>query len=265
MRKQKKIGGAAVFTVFFCGLLVVLLAWAMVYLSTATDFIKPLSLKIDGDSYDYTLDEYAAYLQEKGLLSTAEGTSAAIKGVAEAKQYGDTLLVRYDINDPAWKTTVNIGNDTLADGTWLLVYGQFGLSGIDPQTANDVTPVLESFPMEFSGNHGNKTVWDYSFEEFVAYMTEKGIFLEEPVLMMTIGTENWIYNGIDVIWWDVENLVDGTEESDNWLAFQEDGYIMIGDYVYFPQFNGPFAICATASCALNPDLVYEVFAAFPGK
>lgn len=266
MAKQKTSNGAKAFTIAFCTLLAVLLIGSIIFLTTSPDFMKPLTFKIDNDSYGYTLDEFAAYLQEKEALPAGEGTAETIEGVAEAKRYGDTLLIRYDTEDAAWKTIANIGNDTLENGEWMVVYGQFGVSNVDPQNTDSICKTLEAFPMEFSGNHGNKTVWDCTFEEFKAYMIEKGIFLENNwTLMMTIGTESWINNGIDIMWWDVPGLVDGTEESDYWNSMQEDGYMMIGDYVYLPQLNGPFGIHVNGNCPLDADYVYDTFAAFPGN
>jgi hypothetical protein len=82
--------------------------------------------------------------------------------------------------------------------------------------------------------------------------------------MSTIGTISRIYNGIDVMWWDVEHLEEDTKPYKYWYEFQEEGYTLdFGNTVYMPTFNGPFAIKATTAFPGNASKLYEDFAAFP--
>ncbi len=109
------------------------------------------------------------------------------------------------------------------------------------------------------------SIWDCSVEDMIDFLDAQGFLnKDEYDLMVEIGTENRIYNGIDFIWWDVENLAEGTEAYKNWQQISNDGYILIGDsIVYSPILNGPFAICATEDFPGDTDALYAAFAAFP--
>lgn len=153
------------------------------------------------------------------------------------------------------------------DGSFIIVYGCFGASYKEKAEGEttETYKIFESFPMDYSGNHGNLTVWDCTFEQFIDYMVQRGHFNRENAkLMTTIGTENWIYDSVDAMWWDVNNLAEGTDAANYWKEFQENGgYIMFGGSVYAPVFNGPFAIKANAGFSGNTDKLYEDFMNFP--
>lgn len=108
-------------------------------------------------------------------------------------------------------------------------------------------------------------VWNYDMDDLLAYFDELGLMdSSTKQLMSTVGTENWICNGVDLIWWDVENLVEGTEEYEYWYELQENDniYVMFANTVYTLNVNGPFAYHDT-SYPGDSDELYEAFYAFP--
>lgn len=274
--KQKTSIFSKIFAIVYLALLVFLMVVACIYLAVGSDFIAPISFQVDNDCYDYTIDEFAEFLTENGYIQGGDYESVSLDGVTEARLYGDTYVLYWDTASMekegeeylSWKQTSNVGNMTLENGSLIIVYGCFGVSYKEKaEDAEEETyEFLENFPSAYSGNHGNDTVWDYTFEEFIDYMCELGYFkADDRDLMSTIGTENWIYNGVDVIWWDVNNLVEGTEAYEYWTEFQENGYIIYGTKVYSPVFNGPFAVSANAGFPYDTAKFYEDFAAFPAN
>ncbi len=274
-KKQNVSVFSKVFTVVFVVVLLALLVFSYVILGVTPDFVKPISFNVDTNCYEYTLDEFAEFLNEKEYMSETQYTSFSVDGVTEARRYGDTVLLRWDTENmdkeseaySDWKRYSNIGNMTLNDGSFIIVYGCFGASYKEKAEGEttETYKIFEGFPMDYSGNHGNLTVWDCTFEQFIDYMVQLGHFnREDALLMTTIGTENWIYDSVDVMWWDVDNLAEGTDAANYWKEFQENGgYIMFGGSVYAPVFNGPFAIKANAGFSGNTDKLYEDFMNFP--
>lgn len=88
-----------------------------------------------------------------------------------------------------------------------------------------------------------KALWNGTLEDIFEYLEEKGyIEPDTKQLLTTIGTENWVINGLEIMWWDVDNLVEGTEPYDYWNEFEENGFIIFGGSVYAPTRYGPYAI-----------------------
>ena len=109
-------------------------------------------------------------------------------------------------------------------------------------------------------------VWNYDMDDLLAYFDELGIIdSDDKILMSTVGTENWICNGIDMIWWDVDNLEEGTEAYEYWYELQENDnlYIWYGTSIYMLTVNGPFAIHVNTTYPGDEAEVIEAFYAFP--
>lgn len=281
--EQKKTTSlfSKIFTIAFLAAVLALLIFIYVLLGAVKDFTKPISFKIDQNTYDYTIDEFVEFLIEKDYMKDAPQSQIGIDGITEARKYGDTYVLYWDVNSmdensedyQQWKTYSNIGNMTLGDAeqTRLVVYGCFAVSYKEKEegATEETYKVLEKFPMEYSGNHGNRTAWDCTFDEFADYMIQLGYFHEDRedrtkwITMSIIGTENWIVNGIDVIWWDVDHLVEGTEPYDYWTQMQENGYMIFGGQIYMPTLNGPFGIFPTAKFPGNTEQLLKDFMNFP--
>ena len=280
---KKKLNLSALLTVIYVILLLALLAFCIVYLLSTKDFIQPISFTIDPYTEEYNIDEFSEYLIENNYM--AEGVTAddfvvdtdeVFKDITTVRKYNDGTLVLYwdaeaiEKDNPTYyeeyEKYVNVGNMSLEGEPLIIVYGCFGVSY--KEKAEDATAetysILPDFPTKYSGNHGNLSAWDLNMDDLKAYFIQCGFATDDSsfTLMTTIGTENWICDHIDMIWWDVDNLVEGTEAYDYWKQYTEEGYIYFGGIAYVPVQNGPFAIKVNAGCASDANVVYEAFANF---
>lgn len=109
-------------------------------------------------------------------------------------------------------------------------------------------------------------IWYCNMDDLFDYFEEKGIMKKsERQLMSPIATENWICNNVDMMWWDVGNLAEGSREYGYWEDYKanEFMYFLFDEFIYSPRANGPFAVWASPSYPGNTDEFYEVFMAFP--
>ena len=97
-------------------------------------------------------------------------------------------------------------------------------------------------PVDLTAEY-EKALWAADMDDLLAYLESKGYFkAEDKKLLSTIGTENWLIDGIELLWWDTENLVEGTELYDYWNEYQTNGFIIFGGIIYAPVQYGPFAV-----------------------
>lgn len=275
MEEQKTSLGSMIFTIAFVAFVFLMTVGAFVFLYVSKDFIEPVTFSIDNECYGYTMDEFAEFLQENGYISTTDYTRTTVSenSVTEARQYGDVLVLWWDTENmdkegeayARWKTLSNVGNLFLEDSR-VMVYGPYGVSYLAPAEGQpERYEILQNFPAEYSGNHGNVTVWDMTMGDLLSYFVECGFMTKEEILTMApVGTLNYIGNSIDMAWWDVDNLVEGTEEYEYWYSMQNDGYIYLyGASIYVPVMNGPFGICVNAPSTAKAEDVVEAFNNFP--
>ncbi len=114
--------------------------------------------------------------------------------------------------------------------------------------------------------NADELIWYCNMDDLFDYFEEKGLMKKsERILMSPIGTENWICNNVDMIWWDVDNLAEGTEPYNYWQEYKENEYqyIIFGGAVYSPRSNGPFAVNVLPKYPGNTNDFYEAFMAFP--
>lgn len=130
-------------------------------------------------------------------------------------------------------------------------------------TGPDFVPPEE---VSSGGTNADSPIWDCTMEDLVDYLDEKGfVDKDDYFLMSEIGTENRIYNGIDIIWWDVDNLVEGTYPYDTWQEINENGYILFAGTVYCPIINGPFGISANIDFPGDVNELQKAFQEFTGE
>lgn len=277
MSEEKVSGSARIFTFAYIGLLVVLLIGSLVFLATGKDFVKPISFTVDAASFEYSIDEFAEYLNETGYMNETEYSviSLSQEGIEEARKYGDLVVLKWDNavmekDHPVyenWKKWSSVGNMNLEDDTRIVLYGLFGVSYVENPDSEGAEKYecLNAFPMEYSGMHSAYTVWDYTMDDLVQYFIDCGFFKEEDVNDMSeVGTENKVANSIDMIWWDVENLEEDTDPYIYWHQMEDDGYMYLyGQAIYVPVMNGPFATQVNAASTAVAEEVYDAFALFP--
>lgn len=109
-------------------------------------------------------------------------------------------------------------------------------------------------------------VWSATYDDLIAYLKEGGFISGEPIpISEGIATEANNYSEVELYWWDVENLADGTGEKQCWDEMQNQGYIMLyGQFVFVPEMNGPFGLFISDVYAGDADGLRAAFQAFPG-
>lgn len=111
-------------------------------------------------------------------------------------------------------------------------------------TATALMP--EFIPPEGNSNSVDRDapIWNASYDDLIAYLQEKGfIGTKSDLLTEGVATEAKLYDNVEIYWWDVENLSEGSPEYDAWKSMQDEGYILLfGQYTFVPIMNGPFAI-----------------------
>lgn len=121
-------------------------------------------------------------------------------------------------------------------------------------------------PGENAQLNADELIWYCNMDDLFDYFEEKGFMKKsDRIPMSVIGTENWICNGIDMIWWDVDNLAEDSEPYDYWEEYKENDYLYIifGGSVYSPRSNGPFAVWVGPKYPNNTNDFYDAFMAFP--
>lgn len=277
MNEDRISNAARIATIGFVTLLAGLFVAAVCYLLTAKDFVKPISFAVDRASYEYSMDEFADFLRETGYMTETEYSARETErdGIEEARNYGGTIVMKWDVSvadkeSPfyeEWSRISSVGNFTLKDGTLMVNYGIFAVSykEMDETDTKEKYNVLNSFPTAYTGCHSRYTVWDYSMDNLLDYFIQCGFFTEDDILNMApVATDNKIADHIDMMWFDVPNLVDGNEDAEYWRQMQEDGYMYLyGHTIYVPVMNGPFAVWVNANSSCKAEDVYEAYARFP--
>ena len=116
------------------------------------------------------------------------------------------------------------------------------------------------------GEDPNAPVWGLTMDDMMDYLEEKGFWDRSSMNPLSdgVGTEAYTCNGAELYWWDVENLVEGSNEA---AAYQN---ALDGDPIdlwqqgtmYMPVTkNGPFAISVSYYTG-DPDALLAVFKAF---
>lgn len=124
-------------------------------------------------------------------------------------------------------------------------------------------------PNEKQESSVNGAVWEKSYDDLVAYLDELGYIDGNSYDLISEGvaTEARVYGEVEIYWWDVDNLVEGSDVHTSWVSMQEEGYILLyGQFIFVPQMNGPFGINVHDEFyAGDADGLRDAFAAFPGE
>lgn len=290
MEKNKTSLGSKIITVAFCAVLVIMTVVAFVYLLTGPDFMSPKQYQelygtqatepskgpIDYDAllFEATMQDMLDYLTEKGYINQENKIPMSIVGTDNWICDGLDLMW-WDVDNLIEGTEpYGYWNEMQANGFIIFggniyaptLYGPFGIKVLsdfagDP---NQLDADMKAFGRWLYEKYGGgevdltaeyeKALWAGTYEDLETYLAEKGHI--EPAtrqLLTTIGTENWLINGLDMMWWDVENLEEGTEPYQYWQEFEENGFIIFGGNIYAPYRYGPYAIYVNVSFAGDAD------------
>lgn len=273
--------GSKILTVAFCSLMVVLTIAAFIYLMTAPDFMSPKDYQelygtqatepsgpadIDYEAllYEATMEDLLNYLTELGHIN--QENKIPMSPVGTDNWICDGL-------DIIWWDVANLEEGTepydywtqMQENGFIVFGGGFiyapTLNGpfaiyVLPSFAGDPNQLREDFanfaqnylakdllpPVDLTAEY-EKALWAGTYQDLEDYLAEKGyIDVESKQLLSTVGTENWLISGIELVWWDVANLEEGTEPYTYWQDFQKNGFIIFGEMIYAPTLYGPYGV-----------------------
>lgn len=119
------------------------------------------------------------------------------------------------------------------------------------------------------GHEEEAAVWSKTYDDLIAYLAKGGYIDSSSYDLLTEGvaTEARVYGEVEIYWWDVENLAEGSDEYESWTSMKEDGFILLyGQFVFVPEMNGPFAISIHEGLYKgDAEALRAAFQAFPGK
>ena len=100
------------------------------------------------------------------------------------------------------------------------------------------------------GEDPNAPVWEMTMDDLITYLAEKGLVdpADKGMLTSGIATEAYIMNGLELYWWDLENISRDSDEFKAYEGMREQGIIDLwGQGMYFMSVtkNGPFGINAS--------------------
>lgn len=124
-------------------------------------------------------------------------------------------------------------------------------------------------PSEEKETDMNEMVWEKSYDDLVAYLDELGYIdgSSYDLISEGVATEARVYGEVEIYWWDVDNLAEGSDVHTNWVSMQEEGYMLLyGQFIFVPQMNGPFGISVHDEFYEgDANGLRDAFAAFPGE
>lgn len=108
-------------------------------------------------------------------------------------------------------------------------------------------------------------IWEMGMDDLAAYLYEEGVIttLDYDLLSEGIADDARVYGDLEIYWWDVDALKEGSEEFRSYQEACKDGTIDLwgsGNLMQV-QVHGPFAIC-TISYTGDAQRLSEVFSQF---
>lgn len=278
MENNKTSLSSKIITVVFCTLLVALTVAAFVYLLTGPDFMSPKDYQqmygtepsepsqgpVDYDAllFEATMQDMLDYLTEKGHINQENKIPMSIIGTDNWICDGLDMMW-WDVDNLVEGTEPYDYWDQMQTNGFIIfggaiyaptLYGPFGINVL-PQFAGDPDQLradMQVFGQWLYEKYGGgvdltaeyeKALWAGTYADLEAYLTDKGYIQPDTrQLLSTIGTENWVISGLELMWWDVENLEEGTEPYAYWQEFEENDFIIFGGMVYAPTRYGPYAV-----------------------
>lgn len=112
---------------------------------------------------------------------------------------------------------------------------------VEPVTLNDQAGLAPDSP-----------VWDKSLDELAAYLVEQGVLPSEEYNPLSdgIATAARNYSGLELYWWDLEALQEGSNEYNSYIGARDDGAIDLwgsGSLMPVTAVRGPFALNITSA------------------
>ena len=274
------------FTIIFSILLVLGFAGSLAYVASSPDFVDPAGAAASGEDMDapiwsMTVDEVLAELESQGLVETDGLVNLAASGlctVAVKVTNGAELywwdLENLDENSMEYKSYQQLKEEGIID-----IYGPGSIMSLSSNgpfglllsfCEGDVDALDKAFRAVGQTGGGaedpNAPVWTMTMDDMMDYLEEKSLWNRDEMLPLAggVATEGYVYNNIELYWWDVDNLEEG---SDYEAAYQD---ALAGEPIDLYQQgrtfmpvtkNGPFAIF-TSYYTGDVDALLAAFEAF---
>ena len=272
------------FTIIFSILLVLSFAGALGYVAMSPDFEEPGAQAADGEDpnapvWDMTMDDMIDYLEEKGLWDRSAMNPLSGGIGTEAYSCNGAELYWWDLDNLTEGSNEEAAYQDMLDGEPIDLWqqGQYYMTvtkngpfaiGIAGYTG-EPTPMLDAFSafgQAGGGVSADSPVWNMSMDEMMDYLEEKGIWNREDMLPLSGGhaTEAYVCNGVELYWWDLDNLVEGSLEEASYQGMSEEGSINLyqqgKNFMPITQ-NGPFGIF-TGAYGGDVNELLDIFKAF---
>lgn len=125
-------------------------------------------------------------------------------------------------------------------------------------------------PSGLSGQPGvsaDNPVWDKSLDDLAAYLVEQGVLPGEDYALLSdgIATAARNYSGLELYWWDLGALQEGSDEYNAYLGARDDGAINLwgsGAMMPVTAVRGPFALNISSSYTGDAAKAEEAFRNF---
>lgn len=116
------------------------------------------------------------------------------------------------------------------------------------------------------GEDPNAPVWGMTMDDMMDYLEEKGFWDRSSMNPLSdgVGTEAYVCNNVELYWWDVENLTEGSNEEAAYqdiLAGEPIDLYQQGTHYMSVTKNGPFAVFCSYYTG-DVDELLDVFSAF---
>lgn len=110
-------------------------------------------------------------------------------------------------------------------------------------------------------------VWDQSLDDLAAWLVEQGVLKSDDYAPLSegIATAARSYSGLELYWWDLESLQEGSNEYNAYLGARDDGAIDLwgsGAMMPVTTVRGPFALNITSAYTGDAAKAEEAFHSF---
>lgn len=127
---------------------------------------------------------------------------------------------------------------------------------VEPVTLNDQAGVSPDNP-----------VWDKTMDDLAAYLVDQGVITSQEYAPLSdgIATTARSYSGLELYWWDLEALEEGSDEYNSYIGARDNGAIDLwgsGAMMTVTAVRGPFALNITTDYTGDPAKAEKAFRSF---
>ena len=120
------------------------------------------------------------------------------------------------------------------------------------------------------GLPADNPIWDKSLDDLAAWLVDQGVLTNTDYAPLSdgIATAAREYSGLELYWWDLESLEEGSDEYNAYLGARDDGAIDLwgsGIIMQLTAVRGPFALNITADYTGDPAKAEQAFRSFCGE